>query len=185
MKVLISGRHVVVTAALRDYIEKKAVKIEEFFPGVKTVKVVLEIQKYRQSCEIVFKAARQTITARKTTKDMYASIDEAMHAVDRQANKRKEKLFLERSRPSRGRGGKLVKTPAPPVTVAESKKKEAAKGPKIVKVKSQAGPFTPAEAAAALEKSGEAALVFLNAETNETCVLVRRKKGFGLLEAKS
>ena len=140
MKVMISGRHVEVTKAMREFIEKKAVKIEEFFPGVRQVKVILEVQKYRHTAEIVFKAARKTVTAKKTTKDMYASIEEVLHAVERQANKRKEKLYSTSARRHRGvdRKRKQLEDEAPLLAPKAKKKapvRKKASGPKVAKLR--------------------------------------------------
>ena len=188
MKVIISGRHVDLTPGLREFIERKAARIEDFFAGVRQVKVILEVQKYRHSCEIVFKAAGQTITSNKTTKDMYASVEEAVHAVERQATKRKEKLYSQVSRRHRGQKQSIrdevetVEIPAPKTAV-----KKAAQAPRVSRLNAVAAkPMSVEEAALQLQASPKKEmLAFINAETRSLNVLIRRKRDFGLIESTS
>lgn len=187
MKVIISGRHVAVTSALRDFIEKKVVKIDEFFPGVRQVRVILEVQKYRHTAEIIFKAANKTITAKKTTKDMYASLEEVLHAVERQATKRKGKLYSERARRTRGRSAKnapeTVMMPEAEKTAAVKKTASRKKAPKIVRLAVHADkPMSLEEAALQMREGDQEFMAFVNVKTRKTNVLVRRKRDIGLIE---
>jgi putative sigma-54 modulation protein len=183
MKVIISGRHVEVTDALRSFIEKKVIKIEEFFSGVRQVKVILEVQKYRHTAEIVFKAANKTITARKTTKDMYTSLEEVLHAVERQATKRKEKLTSGRVRRNQGKAVKKL-MPENPVEAVEVKKNAVRKkAPAVVALAVHADkPMTVEEAALQMQAGNQEIIAFVNTKTRKTNVLIRRKKDFGLIE---
>src|SRR5258708_21309914 len=68
------------------------------FPGVKKAQVVLTVEKYRHTAEIHFHADFTEYHAKKTTKDMYASIDGAVNALEHQAHKRKDKLRSQKSK---------------------------------------------------------------------------------------
>lgn len=102
MQIVLTGRHVVITQALRAQVAKKMDKIEELFPRVKKVNVVLSVEKYRHTAEIRFHADGADYDAHKTSKDMYASLESALKAVEQQAFKRKDKLRSNKTRHRRG-----------------------------------------------------------------------------------
>lgn len=92
MKISVTGRHTVVTASLRDFAVRKVSKLEEYFENLKMVHVILSVEKYRHTAEIFLQFAGRDLSAKKTTKDMYASVEEAIHALSLQAAKLKDKL---------------------------------------------------------------------------------------------
>lgn len=106
MKITVTGRHVEITPGLREFIEKKIGKIEEFYSGAKEVHVILTVEKYRHTAEITLKGGHRQLSAKKTTKDMYASVEEALQALSHQASRLKEK---QKSQSSRRHLGKVSK----------------------------------------------------------------------------
>jgi putative sigma-54 modulation protein len=98
MLVSITGRHVEITPGLKSSVLAKLEHLEELFPKVKKAQVVLVVEKYRHSAEIHFHADFTEYYAKKTTKDMYASIDGAVKALAQQAHKRKDKLRSQKSK---------------------------------------------------------------------------------------
>jgi len=106
MQVSITGRHVVITQAIKNYVLAKMDHLEELFPKVKKAQVVLSVEKYRHSAEIHYHADFTEYHAQKTTKDMYASIDGAVKALEQQAHKLKDKL---RSRKAKRTGAAKAK----------------------------------------------------------------------------
>ena len=102
MKVTLTGRHVEITPSLREFTLRKVSKLDEFFPTLRTVHAILSVEKYRHTAELSFKAAGRALTARKTTKDMYASIEEAVQALTRKEARLKDRLRSQSAR--RGRG---------------------------------------------------------------------------------
>jgi putative sigma-54 modulation protein len=95
-----------ITSGLREFVERKIGKIEEFYSSTKEVHVVLTVEKYRHTAEITVKGGRRQLAAKKTTKDMYASIEEVLQAVAHQASRLKEK---QKSQSSRRHLGKPLK----------------------------------------------------------------------------
>jgi putative sigma-54 modulation protein len=98
MRIIVTGRHVEVTPSLREFAAKKVSKLEEYFADLRQAHVVLSVEKYRHSAEIVFKAAGRDFSAKKTTKDMYASIEEAVQALARKEAKLKDRLHSQSAR---------------------------------------------------------------------------------------
>ncbi len=98
MQVNLTGRKVSITRALRDHVQVKMGKLEGMFPVMRKVAVVLTVEKYRHTCEIHLHAEGVEMSAKKTTKDMYASIDAALKALEQQGAKRKERLRGQHAR---------------------------------------------------------------------------------------
>ena len=92
MNIQVTGRKTVVTAALRDHVAEKMARLEELEPRARKASVILSVEKYRHSAEIHFHAEKVEMSARKTSKDMYASIDAAVAALVHQASRRKDAL---------------------------------------------------------------------------------------------
>lgn len=92
MQVTITGRHVEITQALRDYAEQRLKKVfrYSFKPIEATVRLMVE--KYRHKAEIVLWVNGDRILAKEETDEMYQSIDLAMEKIEQRLRKYKEKL---------------------------------------------------------------------------------------------
>jgi putative sigma-54 modulation protein len=181
MQVSITGRHVEITPALKSYILAKMDHLEGLFPKVKKAQVVLSVEKYRHSAEIRYHADFNEYNAKKTTKDMYASIDGAAKAIEQQAHKRKDKLRSQKAKRTGAAKvkGKLGRAEAP--EAAEPK----AKAPRVVRLKGGASkPMREDEAAMLLSESARDFLVYEDAKSGRTQMMFKRGDGsFGLVEA--
>lgn len=179
MKVSITGRHVEMTAGLRDFAEKHMAKLEDFFTGVKDAHVILSVEKYRHTAEIQFQAGDQHFNSKKTTKDMYASIEEAIHALIQQTSKRKDK---ERGQHAKRHAGKPMSIKA--MGAEEAKPSGEAPARRVVRVKAFAGkPMTLEEAVLELENSKHPVLAYVNADSQTVHVVFTRQDGsIGLVE---
>src|SRR6185436_20726237 len=108
------------------------------FPKVKKAQVVISVEKYRHSAEIHYHADFTEYHAKKTTTDMYASIDGAVNALEHQAHKRKDKL---RSQKSKRLGaakakGRLKAPDSGPYLESDAKAPSIQRLPRIVRLKS-------------------------------------------------
>lgn len=92
MNLSVTGHHVEVTDALKDYVEEKMAKLERHFDGVTDIHVILSVEKIRQQAEATIDLAGTKIHAEAENNDMYASIDALTDKLDRQVRKHKEKL---------------------------------------------------------------------------------------------
>jgi putative sigma-54 modulation protein len=188
MQVQVTGKHVEITPALRAFVTGKMAKLEEVFPRVKKVAVVLSVEKYRHTCEIHFRADSAEFSAKKVTKDMYASIEQSLMALEQQASKRKDKLHtggarrragLRAERQSARKGGRAKQEEA-----AEPKRARAPKL-KVERVKNPASRPMDLEAAAALlSENGHAFVLYKDSMSGGTQLLFLREDGsMGLMEA--
>jgi putative sigma-54 modulation protein len=88
----ITGRHVEITPALRDFTEERLAKLERLLDGPIEAHVVLGIEKHRHFAEVQVKSKTGVFTGHQETGDLYASIREVADKLERQALKHKEKI---------------------------------------------------------------------------------------------
>ena len=92
MEILVKGRHVKVTPALRGYVEKRLKRVGRYASkGVKAA-VTLWIEGFRHIAEISVWGQGVALQAEGRTEGMYASIDKAAARVTGQLTKHKEKV---------------------------------------------------------------------------------------------
>lgn len=92
MQINLTGHHVDITSALRDYVNDKFARLERHFDHVIDVHVVLTVEKQRQKAEATLHLSGTSLHAEATEEDMYAAIDALVDRLDRQVVKHKEKL---------------------------------------------------------------------------------------------
>jgi len=176
MKIIFKGKHIEVTDAMRNYIEKRLSKIERHFDHILEVIVTLSVEKNRQIVEATLQASRALIRAEEETDDMYTSIDKVADKLERQIQKYKEKYF-QKPHPGTEKKGLANQE-------VDAEDSESDKIAKIVKTKRFAiKPMSVEEAAMQMDLLGHNFFVFANDNTNKVNVLYKRKDGnFGLIE---
>ncbi len=90
MNLNITGHHLEVTPALREYVTGKLVRIRRHFDQVVDINVFLSVEKLRQRAEINIHVRGKDLFAEATDQDLYAAIDALMDKLDRQVLKYKE-----------------------------------------------------------------------------------------------
>ena len=107
MQINITGHGIEMTGTLREYVQAKIAKLEEFFKNIQKVEVVLEAHSIddaqrRQVAEIrAWMAGNKMIQAKEGGKDAYAAFDMALDEAKRQVEKHKEKMSHEKRRESK------------------------------------------------------------------------------------
>lgn len=92
MQITVSGHHVDVTPALRDYVTTKLSKLQNHFDNITKTAVTLTVEKLVQKAEASVHVAGADLFAECESEDMYAAIDSLADKLDRQLIKHKEKL---------------------------------------------------------------------------------------------
>lgn len=92
MQLSISGHHVDVTDALKNYTSDKLSKLERHFDQITNVHVVLSVEKLKQRAEATMHVSGAELFADADCDDMYAAIDMLTDKLDRQLLKHKEKI---------------------------------------------------------------------------------------------
>lgn len=91
MQLNVTGHHVEVTDALRDYVSTKMQKIEKHYDHVTNVHCILTVNKLRHKAEVTANLRGARLHAEATEGDMYAAIDGMADKLDRRIIKHKEK----------------------------------------------------------------------------------------------
>lgn len=93
MNLSISGHHISVTPALREYVTVKLQRIRNHFDQVIDVNVVLTVEKLVQKAEITLHVRGKDLFAESSDSDLYAAIDCLIDKLDRQVLKYKTKRY--------------------------------------------------------------------------------------------
>ncbi|ORU90982.1 MAG: hypothetical protein A6F72_00210 [Cycloclasticus sp. symbiont of Poecilosclerida sp. N] len=96
MQLSLSGHHVDITDALREYTHSKFDKINRHFDKVIDVHVILSVEKLEQKAEATIQLNGTKVFAEDTQENMYVAIDTLVDKLDRQVVKHKEKLKAHR-----------------------------------------------------------------------------------------
>ena len=91
MHISISGQHLDVTDAIRDYTETKLTKLTRHSDAITRIEVVLRVEKERQIAEASIHVSGADLHPSSEHDDMYASLDLLTDKLDRQLLKHKEK----------------------------------------------------------------------------------------------
>jgi putative sigma-54 modulation protein len=103
MNLHLSGHHVDVTPAMRDYVTSKFTRITRHFDHVIDVNVILSVEKLKQKIEANVHLSGKDIFVECDDADMYAAIDALVDKLDRQILKHKERNFEHRGGREAGR----------------------------------------------------------------------------------
>ena len=97
MNLTISGHHLDITPALREYVLTKLERVTRHFDQVVDVTVLLSVEKLtekerRQKAEVTLHVKGKDIFIEQSSEDMYAAVDQLMDKLDRQVCRHKDKL---------------------------------------------------------------------------------------------
>lgn len=172
MKVEITGRHVVITPALRSYILKRLRKFDRMLGDETHLHVIIDVTKGRHTAEIVLKSKLLDLSCKGQTADMYASILLAIDKLQRQALKHKSRIIETKRKRARVRAAE-EKYRAPAAEIGSA----AAGQENIVVEELERKPMTLEEAALELEHAQYPFVVFRDIESDAVNVLYRRRNG--------
>lgn len=173
MTFIIIGKNIDVTPGLKEAVEHKLGKLERYFTPDTEIHVTLSVQKERQKIEVTIPVKGDIIRSEQVSSDMYVSIDLVEEVIERQLRKYKNKL-IARHQEGNNFNEELF----------EAEEAYDDGDIKIVRSKKFGiKPMFPEDACVQMELLGHSFFVFCNAETDEVCVVYRRKDGtFGLIE---
>jgi len=92
MNLNISGHHLEVTPAIREYVIAKLERVTRHFDNVIDVSVIMSVEKLQQKVEATVHVRGKDIHVESIDADMYAAIDSLADKLDRQILKHKEKV---------------------------------------------------------------------------------------------
>ncbi|CAG1006390.1 Ribosome hibernation promoting factor [Anaerolineae bacterium] len=91
MNLHLTGHHLEVTPALREYVQSKLERVTNHFDQVIDVKVTLSVEKLKQKVEATMHVPGNDLHAECSDDNMYSAIDLLADKLDRQVLKHKEK----------------------------------------------------------------------------------------------
>ena len=107
MNLTVTGRHISITEATKNYSEEKLKNIvDKHLPRVTKAHIIMDVEKYRHLVEVELHGPQTNIYSKVTTRDMYTSIDKVMNKVERQLVKSKAKYDVRKH----GRKNKSIRT---------------------------------------------------------------------------
>lgn len=174
MQVAVYGKNLEVTAALREYAEKKLRKLDRYLHSPADAQVTFSVERGRHIVEVTIPVRDgYLLRGEEATDNMYASIDLVLDKLEKQVQKYKARFRR-----------KLTNGVPEPALVEDKETPPAAEVDQVVKVKRFAfKPQTVEEAVMQMNLLGHDFYVFTNAETEEINVVYRRRDGnYGLIE---
>ncbi|HTZ17079.1 MAG TPA: ribosome-associated translation inhibitor RaiA [Dissulfurispiraceae bacterium] len=172
MNVIVNGRHLEITPALKNYSIDKMSKFEKYLSNINETIVTLSVEKYRHKAEVLMKVNGYMIQAESVTGEIYSSIDEVVEKLEKQVVKYKEKLqtFRKSDKSDKKAAG------------APDEKKEST-GNIIKHKKFDMKPMSAEEAVDQMDLLDKSFFIFANRTTGDINVVYRRGDGnFGLIE---
>ena len=174
MRLVLTGRNLDISSGLRALVDRKLQRLErQLGNAIVSAQVVCIRQKDRLEADVaVHMRGDHMLACRASGATWQAVLTAVVDKIARQGEKVKGKWKERKRRPVAARR-------APAEAAA------AGNGPRVVRVtRAQLKPMTVENAALELTASGEAFLVFRNADTDGLSVLLRRRAGeFGLLDS--
>jgi len=190
MKILIEGKNIKLTGALKDYINDKFSRLRKHYEHIlkeHDIRVKLSTAKNpritnNNITEVTIFLDGKIIRSEHASEDMYASIDLVSDKLERQLHKYKDKVYRSQQHKERP-------SPNPEMTgiLLESNNNKNSKHSyegKIIKSKKfRLHPLTPEEATVQLDLISHDFYVFISSKTNQINIIYRRKDGdYGLIE---
>ena len=92
MQINISGHHMELTPAIKNYVNTKLDRLERHHDRITSTNVILSVDKLRQKAEASVHVSGKDFFADCESEDLYAAIDLLADKLDRQLIKHKEKM---------------------------------------------------------------------------------------------
>lgn len=174
MNIMIRGKHIEVTDALKAYVLKRVGKLEKYSDEFMDVKVTLLVEENRHRVEVTAPIHGMILRGEEESADMYASIDLVIEKLERQIDK-------YRTRINKRMRSKVLKDHEPehPVDLDLEDEDE-----KVVRIKKfMLKPMSVDEAIMQMNLIGHNFFVFTSSDSHAVNVVYRRHNGdYGLLE---
>jgi len=181
MRLVLSGRHLDISPGLRTLVDRKLVRLERLLGNsIVSAQVVCVRQKDRLEADVTVHMRGDHILASRASGATWSSaLTTVVDKIERQGVKVKGKWKERKRRVTSSRQDETTGDTAATVPV------DGRAAPRVVRVtRTHLKPMTIENAALELSLTGEAFLVFRNAQTDSLNVLLRRREGeFGLLES--
>lgn len=169
MNIIINGRHLEITPALKSYAEEKMGRFDKYLSNIAEAVVTLSVDKYRHKAEVLLKVGGVKIQAEGKTEEVYSAIDQVVDKLEKQIVKYKEKQHDYRKGEKKP-GGAHAAGGAETGTIIKHKRFDMK-------------PMNSDEAVSQMELLDKDFFVFTNDRSGDINVVYRRTDGnYGLIE---
>jgi putative sigma-54 modulation protein len=96
MNLQLTGRHLEITPAIRDYVKEKFAKIKRHFDHVIDMNIILSVEKLQQKAEATIHVSGKNLFVECEDENLYAAIDMLVDKLERQVRRHKEKQAARR-----------------------------------------------------------------------------------------
>ncbi|NEO99927.1 MAG: ribosome-associated translation inhibitor RaiA [Symploca sp. SIO2E9] len=190
MKLVIQGKNIEITDAIRDYVNQKIEKAVNHFQNITTeVDVNLSVARNprinsKQTAEVTIYANGTVIRAQESNDDLYASVDLVADKIQRQLRKYKEKLQNKKTQSQRKTGIVVHDTPVVENLIGDRSPELPSE---VLRMKYFAmPPMTIEEALEQLQLVDHDFFMFRNLSTNEINVIYERNHGgYGVIQPRN
>lgn len=177
MQINIRGEKIVVTSAIKEYVEEKMSKMDRYFENPEDIKcsVLIKVKNNEQKIEVTVPTSKFTLRAEEAHVDLYAAVDLVIDKLERQIRKNKTRL-----------NNKYKNTPAFEMNFSFESEEDVEEESKIVKRKNvEMKPMDEEEACLQMELINHDFFVFKNIEEECVSVIYKRKDGsIGIINVK-
>jgi len=175
MKISVTFRNSEGEAWQREYVEDRLKKLEKYIDYPVDARVILSVEKFRNTAEINLMANGLSINGREEGKDMHLAIDNAIEKIERQLKKRRDKVRGFKAIPSRsGAFGEE----------SQAEEGEDTHEAKVVETRKMVlKPMSIDDAVMEMETTKNRFVIYRDSSTENINVIYRREDGnFALLE---
>ena len=173
MRIKITGRNIDLTEGIKSAVEDKLNKLEKYFTPDTDVYVTLSVEKERQKVEVTIPTKGNIIRSEQVSNDMYVSIDLVEEVIERQLKKYRTKLISKHQNAASAFKQEFLEE--------QSVEDEEIQITRVKKFDMK--PMYAEDACVQMELLGHDFFVFCNAETENVCVVYKRKGNtYGLIE---
>jgi putative sigma-54 modulation protein len=174
----ISGRNYEIPPDVRELVEKKLAKIQEkLFDDVIDVRVVLQVEKYRNICEILIVGKDHDVkTVQESDESMQDAVNSAIDHLKRQAQKNRKKIRDHHRKDGNGRKTDVNEWAVQVLEPGNLRETGDQNRPRIVKTNNiPIRPMSIEEAALRLDDSKNEFIVFRDIDTDKVSVIYKRR----------
>jgi len=173
----ISGRNYDIPPDIRALVETKLAKIQDkLFDDVIDVRVVLQVEKYRNICEILITGKEHDVkTVQESDESMQDAINSAIDHLKRQAQKNRKKIRDHHRKEGNGRKA-VTEWAVQVLEPAQLREMTEQRAPRIVKTNNiSIRPMSIEEAALRLDDSKNEFIVFRDIDNDRVSVIYKRR----------
>lgn len=175
MKISVTFRNTEGENWQKEFVAERLDKLNKYIDNPVDARVILSVEKFRNTAEINLLADGLNINSKEEEKDMTLAIDNAIEKIERQLKKRKEKI--------RGFKGNHARSEAPDSETPAEESEELAEA-KVVEIrKIVPEPMSIDDAIMEMETTKNRFVIYRDSSTENVNVIYRREDGkFALLD---